>query len=401
MGKFSDTKYIKTIDSLVDATKDKLNNPYYLFADRKPTKVTYYNQNVEKSTLDEASGLYGAHIGKDSPFKFNKINDFLLYGLGKITTDYDVGEFGTESSNITGDCIILPNTIEPKPGDFFYISYIKENVLFKVTTVSADTLDTGANIYRLEYSLEHTNAIEQIESQVEKRFNFLVNNIGTDFKAIIQDCDYDIIEKLECLVESLIVYFNNIFFSPRLQTYVYNHDGWMMYDPFVIEFFIRNDVLKFGEEYQYVSHACSTNKTFGMDYTKTFFNCLEHPDQDIKCSTIATADMITDPNSLFAARLEYYYSVNYIDNTPYKTRFHVLDMDIIEHIKNNEMYEKGNNKEIYNLWIAFFNNNKDFITGDIISLIKNADYMDNMSCFYTLAVSIYILEQYMKNLLAK
>ena len=401
MGKFSDTKYIKTIDSLVDATKDKLNNPYYLFADRKPTKVTYYNQNVEKSTLDEASGLYGAHIGKDSPFKFNKINDFLLYGLGKITTDYDVGEFGTESSNITGDCIILPNTIEPKPGDFFYISYIKENVLFKVTTVSADTLDTGANIYRLEYSLEHTNAIEQIESQVEKRFNFLVNNIGTDFKAIIQDCDYDIIEKLECLVESLIVYFNNIFFSPRLQTYVYNHDGWMMYDPFVIEFFIRNDVLKFGEEYQYVSHACSTNKTFGMDYTKTFFNCLEHPDQDIKCSTIATADMITDPNSLFAARLEYYYSVNYIDKTPYKTRFHVLDMDIIEHIKNNEMYEKGNNKEIYNLWIAFFNNNKDFITGDIISLIKNADYMDNMSCFYTLAVSIYILEQYMKNLLAK
>ena len=273
MGKFSDTKYIKTIDSLVDATKDKLNNPYYLFADRKPTKVTYYNQNVEKSTLDEASGLYGAHIGKDSPFKFNKINDFLLYGLGKITADYDVGEFGTESSNITGDCIILPNTIEPKPGDFFYISYIKENVLFKVTAVSADTLDTGANIYRLEYSLEHTNAIEQIESQVEKRFNFLVNNIGTDFKAIIQDCDYDIIEKLECLVESLIVYFNNIFFSPRLQTYVYNHDGWMMYDPFVIEFFIRNDVLKFGEEYQYVSHACSTNKTFGMDYTKTFFNC--------------------------------------------------------------------------------------------------------------------------------
>ena len=401
MGKFSDTKYINTIDSLVDATKDKLNNPYYLFADRKPTKVTYYNQNVEKSTLDEASGLYGAHVGKDSPFKFNKINDFLLYGLGKITTEYDIGDFGTESNPVTGDCIILPNTIEPRPGDFFVVSYIKENVLFKVTAVSADTLDTSANIYRLEYSLELTNAIEQIEGQVEKSFNFLVNNIGTDFKTVIQDCDYNLIDQLEGLIENLIIYFNNIFFDTRLQTFVYNHDGWMMYDPFLIEFFIRNEVLKFGDQFQYVAHACYTNKIFGMDYTKTFFNCLENPDRDIKCSTIATADMITDPNSLFAARLEYYYQVRYVDNTPYKTRFNVLDMDVIEHIRNNEMYEKGNKKEIYNLWIAFFNNNNDFINGDIIGLIKNADYMDNMNCFYTLAISIYILEKYIKNLLVK
>ena len=57
MGKFTDTKYTNTIDSLVNATKSKLNNPYYKFNDRKPTKVTYYAQNKEMSTLDEASGL--------------------------------------------------------------------------------------------------------------------------------------------------------------------------------------------------------------------------------------------------------------------------------------------------------------------------------------------------------
>ena len=241
MGKFSDTKYVKTIDSLVDATKDKIKNPYYIFSDKKPTKVTYYAQNIEKSTLDESSGLYGAHIGTDSPFKFNKIKNFLLYGLAKINVDYDVGEFGTESNAINGDCIILPNTITPRPGDFFSITYVKETILFKVNGVNYDTLDTGANIYSIEYSLDRTEDIDKIEDQVEKSFNFLVNNVGTDFKTVIQDCDYNIIDQLEALVENLIVQFSNIFFDPRLQTFIFNHDGWLMYDPFLIEFFKRND----------------------------------------------------------------------------------------------------------------------------------------------------------------
>jgi hypothetical protein len=76
-------------------------------------------------------------------------------------------------------------------------------------------------------------------------------------------------------------------------------------------------------------------------------------------------------------------------------------MDVIEHIRNNIMYEKGNKKEIYNLWVAFFNNDKDFVKGNLIELIRNADYMNNMDCFYMLAISIYILERYVKNLLEK
>lgn len=401
MGKFTDTKYVQTIDNLVDATKDKINNPYYIFSDKKPTKVTYYSQNVEKSTLDEASGLYGAHVGRDSPFKFNKINDFLLYGLAKINVDLDVGDFGTESSPINGDCIILPNTITPRPGDFFAVPYIKETVLFKVNRVNHDTLDSGANIYTLEYTLELTDALDNIEAQVEKTFNFLVSNTGTDFKTIIQDCEYNLIDQLEALIENLIVKFSNTFFDPRLQTFIFNHDGWLMYDPFLIEFLRRNNVLSFGEEYVHVAHAAATNRTFGMDYLQTFFHCLENPNQDVKCKIIATADMIQDPNSLFATRLEDYYWVRHVDNTPFKTRFYVFDMDVIEHITKNIEYEKGNSKEFYNLWVAYFNGNKDYIKGDLISKIKHFEFMDNLNCFYGLVVTIYILERFIKDLLAK
>lgn len=400
MGKFTDTKYINTIDNLVDATKSKLVNPYYIFGDRKPTKVNYYAQNIEKSTLDEASGLYGAHVGKNSPFKFNKINDFLLYGIERITTEYDVSDFGTEASQIAGEAIVLPNTITPRPGDFFSISYVKETVLFKVNSVSPDTLDNGANIYKLEYALELTNAVDKIESQIEKTFNFIPRNVGTDFKTIIESCDYELIDSLESLVELLITYFENIFFDNRLQTFVYNHDGWLMYDPFMIEFMIRNNILNYGEKYIFVSHATYTDKTFAMDYSKTFFYSLEHPTESINCVVNATADLINDPNSLFMTRMEYYYKLRYFDKSPYKTRFAVFDTDVIDHIKNNEMYEKGNKNEFYNLWVAYFNNNKDFIKGNLLENVKSIDYMDNLSHFYALGISIFIIEQYIKMLLS-
>lgn len=400
MGKFTDTKYTQTIDSLVDASKAKLNNPYYKFTDQKPTKVVYYAQNIEKSTLDEASGLYGEHVGDDSPFKFNKIKDFIIYGIDRINVDYNIGEFGTEADAIEGTAIILPNTIMPRPGDSFLISYVKENLLMRVTDVSIDTLDTGANFYRIGYKL-NDDTIEQIEKQVEKDFNFIATNIGTDFKTVIVSEDYNLIENLETLTETLITYFENIFYYTSLQTFVYNHDGWSMYDPFMIEFLMRNNVLSFGDKYIYLHHAAFTNKTFGMDYTKTFFHNLENPNiEDLRPQNMATADLITDKNSLFICRMESYYMIRYFDKTPYKTRFQVIDNDIIERIKNNMPYEKGNEKEIYNLWIAYFNNDNDFIKGDILSMIKNTDWMDNLECFYMLGISIFIIERYIKMLLS-
>ena len=86
---FSDTTYTNTLDSLIKASNEKISNPYYKFSDKKPTKVTYYKQNKEKSTLDQASGLYGEHVGEQSPFKFNKINNFLLYGIEQMNTSFE------------------------------------------------------------------------------------------------------------------------------------------------------------------------------------------------------------------------------------------------------------------------------------------------------------------------
>lgn len=399
MGKFVNTNYAKTVDNLTKAINAKIDNPYYKFTDQHPSKVTYYNQNIEKSTLDEASGLYEAHISSKSPIVFNKIKDFIIYGLDKVAIEYDAGDFGVEANSAgSGDAIILPNTIEPRPGDFFVLSYLKENLLFKVNGVSIDTLDTGANIYKVEYAAELTNSIENIEKQVDKSFTFLVDNVGTDMKSVISDDDKNYIEKLEVLIENMITIFNNLFFDSRLQTFVYNHDGYHMYDPYMIEFLIRNKVLNYGEEYIFVDHATPVNKTFSMDYNRSFFRQLELPDEEINCTGLATADLISDPNSLFVTKMDEYYCVRYLDKTPYKTRFEIFNKDILERVKSGKMYIKGSKNEPYNLWINYFNPSKP-LKGDIVALIRDIDYMDNLSCFYMLPISIFILEKYIEKLL--
>ncbi len=399
MGKFVNTNYAKTVDNLTKAINNKIDNPYYKFTDQHPSKVTYYNQNIEKSTLDEASGLYEAHISSKSPIIFNKIKDFIIYGLDKVVLEYDAGDFGVEANSAgSGDAIILPNTIEPRPGDFFVLSYLKENLLFKVNGVSIDTLDTGANIYKIEYAAELTNSIENIEKQVDKSFTFLVDNVGTDMKSVISDDDNAYIEKLEVLIENMITIFNNLFFDSRLQTFVYNHDGYHVYDPYMIEFLIRNKVLNYGDEYIFVDHATPVNKTFSMDYNRSFFRQLELPDEEINCTGLATADLISDPNSLFVTKLDEYYCVRYLDKTPYKTRFEIFNKDILERVKSGKMYIKGSKNEPYNLWINYFNPSKA-LKGDMVALIRDIDYMDNLSCFYMLPITIFILEKYVEKLL--
>lgn len=402
MGKFTDVKYSKTIDNLVNATKTKIDNPYYVFTNQSPTKVTYYAQNIEQSTLDEASGLYGAHLGKDSPFKFNKITDFLLYGIERINVDYEVGDYGTEANPIEGEAILLPNTITPRVGDFFYIDYVKEPILFKVVSVTTDTLDTGANIYKVNYTLSMTDAIEKIDAQVVKKFNFIVNNVGTDFKAIVQDCDFDLVEKLEGLVEDLITYFENIFFDSRLQTFVFNHDGWNMYDPYMIEFLLRNKIMHYGDKYVFIDHATAVHKTFAMDYSRSFFRSLEDRDpKKIQVNFTATADMITDPNSLFYTRLEKYYSINHASKDLIKSRLETFDPEVIFAIKKNEYFEDSSDKKYYNLWIAYFNSDNDWIRDNLLDSIKAIDYMNNLEHFYALAISIFIIERYIEMLVKK
>ena len=397
---FTNTTYTNTITNLIQASESKISNPYYKFTDKKPTTVTYYKQNKTRSTLDYASELNYAYVSKQSALKYNKINNFYLYGVGQILVDYEVNDDnGVESNPITGDAIILPNTIEPTPGDYFAITSVKEPVLFMVEHVTPDTLDTGATIHKIEYHLELVgeDQIQQIESQVVNTYNFIAEYVGTEYNCLISSENTDLAANLSSACEQLSTYFNSIFFKSRVQTYVYKYDeAYNFYDPFMIEFLRRNKIMSTDTEFNYIAHQTKTEMTFPYEYSRTFFAALENKDISIATTNpIATADLITDVNSLFVHRLEDYYQIKYMDNIPYKTRFYIFEKDMIDAIRNNIKY--SDQRSIYNIITSYFNNESGYITSDIINQIHKMDYTDTKETFYLIPFYIFIIRNYIAN----
>ena len=231
-GKFINTtsQYTEIINKAADISKGLLDNPYYLYSDKKATEVTYYNINTTMTTVDESTRGNYSEISVNSPIRFNKIKNFMLYGITKVEPNLDIGEFGLESSDITGEAIVLPKTIIPYPGDYFTINQLSSSLLFKVTSVNPNTLDTGITMYRINYTLCSSDGLKKIEAQVVKTFIFSINTggVGSDngsnlSSSIIDENIYDKSKDLQDYSTVLKDYFIALFYDAKVQSFTYNY----------------------------------------------------------------------------------------------------------------------------------------------------------------------------------
>lgn len=398
MATFTNTVRKTTIDSLVDGFKEKIKNPYYMHMDRQPTLTTYFNQNIHKSTLDEGSKTEYSMIGDKSPIKYNKVNNFFIYGLEKITTELENGDYGLESSEISGEAIILPNTIIPIANDYFTINHVKEKLLFKITSVSMNTIENGSNLYKINYKLDRVGKdVDEIEKQVEDKFEMIINNIGTQFNTIIRENDYNFVDKVEDILERLKTYYCNLFFSNRVQTFILNHNNRYFYDPYMIEFIRKHNLVSIDDKYIHVAHQTYLPATFSLDYDKTFFRFIECPDLKKKKPRIhSQAEIINEYLSILCTRAEDYYKIEYIGNNSNPNLYIIknFNIDLIERIYENKLYEEDN---YLNIIIKYFNDIK--IESKDIYSIEDIDFEQNISLFYNIPVIIYILEHKIKSIL--
>ena len=396
MSKFINTEKKITINSLVAGFKERMNNPYYSMQDKKASIVTYLTHNIENSTLDAPTQLEYSPLGENSPTRFNKITDFFLYGLERITVNLELGDYGLESNPIDGEAIILPNTIVPIPGDYFIIDYTGKDYLFKVTEVNVDTLDSGSNFYKILYKLDQTDS-QNILSQVIDSYNMIINNVGTKFNPIIKSNDYNFIIILEDILLRLKKYYKNLFYNDRVQTFTFTSNGCKFYDTYLIEFLIRNKLLEGDNEYIYISHQIETPITMFLDYDKTIFRNVELKSKDnIESRISSTATLITDPMSMFSSRKEDYYTIKYGDNYNGLEYIQNFDPLLINAIINNITTDIGNT--YYNIIVKYFNNIETFEASDV-EFLENIDYQSNIALFYCIPIIIYIIEYYIKNML--
>lgn len=412
MGKFINTTYQNAVDSITNMNKDLISNPFYLFNNNKPTKVTYYNICLDKSTLDPGSELAYTNIGDKSPLRFNVVHDMYIYQFPRIEVNLENGDFGQESSPIEGESYILPNTIKPMEGDYFEVEHIKDRKwLFRINSVDLDTLDNDNNVWKINWSLDRGDNREILKNVVND-FEYVISPEGTNTKAVVELSDYQFALELDNFTSSLREYFKDLFYDEHVQTFTYKwYNESIMVDPFSIEFIQRNDLLSDSEnQYWYVKQQVVLPKTFAIDYNRSIFMAFEKHDKDciMNYQYQSQADYIDDAISIFATRYEPYFALNYKTyyfdtNTPTTPKgiIPVLSEDLILHIATGELYTKEDDeKKLYlNTIIKWFKNDK--ITKEDICHIKCIDLNTTEEIYYHLLFLIFVLDQYTKQLLNK
>ena len=395
-GKFLNTDMKVTIDSLLEGVRSRLDNPFYTFIDKPPTIVTYYNPNIDASILDEGTKQIYESIGPQSGLRFNKINNVFLYGFEKIALDIDMSEWGTESSPIEGEVMLPPNTFVPYQEGYFSINHLGKNIFFRVIGINLDTLENGNNFYKLTYRLDNFDLA--IDAQVVGQFDMVAGNIGGKYKSVITSNEYTFIESIQNISSTLREYFTGLFFKKRIQTYVVAYGDCFFYDPYMIEFIIRNGILDSGSsKYSYITQQVYLSQTFCIEYDKTVFKYLEQKNNKINFQR-AYGILIDDPTSLLTTRMEDYYLIDY------KVKLGVLadpidlfDSDLVEAITVGKIFEAGDPKEYYNIISSYFSGND--ITQDMIDALERIEYSPGVEIFYTIPMIIFILEKYAINLL--
>lgn len=401
-GKFINTTQKVTIDSLVEGLKNRLKNPYYIYNDKSGTIVDYYNINSTKSTVDEASNQIYGLIGEESPLRFNKIIDAFIYGIQRVDVNQQINDYGLESDSIEGEAIVLPNTFVPVANDYFRIKYLKDDILFKVINVSIDTLDNGANLYKISYKLSQYDKTDDIMKQVVDQYKMIVNNIGTNFKSVIRSTDFDLIKEIDENLISLKDYFKELFYRNKVQTFIFSINNNNFYDPYMIEFIIRNKLLEGSGDYIYVTHEVTLPRTFSIDYDNSFFRSIELGDKTKLNNKLKSQGVeIDDVNSLMSVRIDPYFSIDYniIPENIYLTFINNFPEDLINRIESNTRYtsEDLDSYLAWNIVIDYFND-VSFKT-NIIEDLEKIVYTASQDQFYYIPVIIFILEKFVKTLM--
>ena len=407
-GRFISTTYTDTVNGVTDINKATLNQDfYYLNSQGKGTKVTFFNINKEKSSLDPGSHLAYAELGDESPIRYDKINNVLIYQFNRNEINFNNEEFGLESADITGESYILPNTFEPVDGSFFIVDHAENKFLYKVIDVDRDTLSNGHNAWKISWKLDRISD-KDILNNVVGEYEYYDAVSGNNIKPVVESTKFKKALKIENLLESLSEYFQDLFFSNAVQTFIYKwYNEANMYDPYAIEFIMRNKLLANASKYTYVNHACQLPKTFAFDYMSTVFHVIEEKNlKDLFGSKrTAQANIINDPTSLFSTRYENYFALDYNiilePNGPYNPRgiIPIMRDEMVDRISRRLLYRPEDKDHAYrNIFVKYFNDIE--ITDQDIDSVNDMKFEYTNECFYETLFMIYILQSIEKQLLS-
>ena len=222
----------KMVEDTTFQFENRFKSPTARFIDTTPVFVTYYHVDIDNTTVDEGFMDVASVIGHRSPIRFNKIENFPLYGMDQIVLNIAEDDQGLDTT-WDGDGIVLPKTIKPVPNDFFVIPTLKDYYIFRVTNIQYDTVMPD-NYYKIEFKLEYIDStkLEEIEKQVLEEHICVLENIGTETNCIIEKSSYQKIKEIEKMYAEIKDLYMAMFYNDRHNVFLCEiEDNKLLYDP--------------------------------------------------------------------------------------------------------------------------------------------------------------------------
>jgi len=356
MGKFIDEKGIVEtyINNFINNTTD-----FSRFIEGSPTFVTYYSKDTLASTNDITLGGVTEIIGVESPIKYNKIENFPIFGLEELDLSTSLDEDSGIDSELQSTATVLPSTIKPLPDDFFMISSINKDYLFKVDNVDPSNINDKV-FYKISFhiSYEDVNVLE--EKQLTKNYKVLYENIGKEAKSIILDSDYASLQDLDEVYETIRDFYIKYFYNKDCNTFFYKN---YLYDDYLIRFIDTNQL--FIQKRSYMKDIKLTPLENKPEYefyiiVHTIFKALENNDKSDLVNLCYLEYEINEPNSIMSL-YKNKYNINEITYN-LASGDKIFPDKFVECIKNNtemkatDLYEDTTNYSLFNYIIYYLNN---------------------------------------------
>lgn len=383
----------KMVEDNIFKFENRLNNQITRFIDKSPVFVTYFHVNVNESTVDGGFNDIEEIIGSRSPLKFQKIENFPIYGLDAVTLAIEDNDQGLDTS-FSSECIILPNTIKPLQNDFFIINHVNESFVFRVIEVQYDNIRPD-NFYKIGYKFEYIddNKIDQINDQVNENFTCILQNIGSENNCIIQDEYLKQLELVDNLFDDMVKTYKTIFYNERYNCFLGEDDkGYKIYDPLQSLFINQHKILNNKMDYSTIilSDGFEDNKR-KIKYEKSIYRFFER--RDVKRAErfyYTTIPAINKKDSSFARWND--KSVMIVDipsNLDVKTSESLLTDDIINSFKLN-----GPTDSKYIDLMQKFVRNEDITIYDIpLDLNEELLRLDaNSEVYFFTPILLYIIQ---------
>ena len=409
------------------------------------TEVTYYEQIVSdrQGNLTNTTALNSFDTNLT---RFRKIRSLVII-TDEIESAVDKDTFFNMSYE--GSFKMLPNSIIPNLGDYFVMKVFNIHHIFRIIEINPILIEKDSG-YEVRYDMWRQDILPEateLDQYVKEDYSFDYNHVGTEFRTVFKTEESEFIQLSRNVMKSLTDVHHSVFYHKTLNTImcetghlpIVMHDklmgcvfgdprtmigsvvleGRSLYDPYLINFIIKHELLTPSERVFMITQHVKIEKDY---YLRSLFSALEHRDigrlknpshkimymnsnlynatNQIYGRFLVLHDIVCDGNCQvmdlypvgFVSRLMTYNSDTMLNTTKVYTDANDIFIDIISCFLNEKIDSRR---------ITIIIKLMRILSEKYINYMYDDDFTDSYQILYTYPIMVYVLKYVTREISSK